>query len=108
MKFATLLAALTLGLTTAGFAQADSLSNYPMADSATASTLTRAQVQQELEQAKAHGLLAIGQHQLNYPVLNNEQVSVSRAEVLSELRTVRATGELQLGQEQLSYPGFSA
>ncbi len=108
MKIAATLTALALGLSTTGFAYADSLSNYPVDTAATAtSTLTRAQVQQELQQAQATGLLIIGENPA-YPMLAQHDNNKARAEVLSELRHAQAAG-LVHSADQANYPvGFSA
>lgn len=106
MKIAATLTVLTLTLGTAGFAYADSMSNYPVdTTTATISTLTHAQVQQELQHAKAEGLVTINENTA-YPVLaqNNEK---TRAEVLADLHNAQAAGLMQIGQ-QANYPGFSA
>jgi len=105
LKVASTLAALTLGLAATGLAHAEQL-YYPMDNTVTTSTLTRAQVVEQLREAQAHGLVAAGGNALHYPPIAAESTK-SRAQVLSELRLAQAHGEIQAG-ESSDYPVLSA
>jgi len=88
------LAALSLGLATAGIAQAGEA----------APSLTRAQVVQQLHEAQAQGLVQIGEHA--YPVEQASHSDTTRAEVVAELRQAQARGLVSFG-EQADYPASS-
>lgn len=92
---AATLAALSLGLATAGIAQA----------AETAPSLTRAQVVQQLHEARAQGLVQIGEHA--YPVEQAAHSDTTRAEVVADLRQAQARGLVSFS-EQADYPASSA
>ncbi|MBV6273794.1 DUF4148 domain-containing protein [Alcaligenaceae bacterium CGII-47] len=96
MKIVTTLAALTFGLAATGLVYADQ-PYYPMNDTVATSTLTRAQVVQQLREAQTRGLLAASGDQLDYPLIATKSTK-SRAQVLFELRLAQANGEIQSGE----------
>jgi len=67
-------------------------------------TVTRAQVVAELQQARESGQLTSGE--LNYPPAIVSSESKSRDQVLAELAAARAAGELSQGE--LDYPPVAA
>ncbi|WP_368655504.1 DUF4148 domain-containing protein [Castellaniella ginsengisoli] len=87
MKVTATLAALSLGLASAGLAHA--------------ADLTRAQVVEQLHAAQAQGLVTIGE-QAAYPA-DATPSTLSRTEVVNALRLAQAQGQLAFG-EQAHYP----
>ncbi|WP_050478327.1 DUF4148 domain-containing protein [Herbaspirillum rhizosphaerae] len=75
------LTVLTLGSAASAFAEAP----YPV-DQPFTSTVTRAQVKQELIQAERQGLLSEGE---NYPVISQAPSSLSRQSVERQLQTAQ-------------------
>jgi len=95
----TLVSALVLSAAFVGAAQAGELDWPPAAD--TASTVTRAQVRDELAQARAAGEIANGEQA--YPAFaQSGQQQASRAQVRQDLRDARVAGALSNGEQ--SYP----
>ncbi|WP_322999865.1 DUF4148 domain-containing protein [Castellaniella sp.] len=84
------IAVLSLGLVSAGMAQADQ-SNYP--DVVTPSTQTRAEVVHELRVAQSEGQVTEGE-QTNYPQLQTGGPALSRAQVLAQLRQAEINGQV--------------
>jgi opacity protein-like surface antigen len=68
---------------------------------ANADSLTRAQVVEQLQQARAQGLLSEGQS--GYPVQKPADSHVSRTAVLADLAMARANGQLNVSEAQ-PYP----
>ena len=68
---------------------------------ANAASLTRAQVVEQLQQARAQGLLSEGES--GYPVQQPVISSVSRNAVLTDLALARANGQLNTSEAQ-PYP----
>ena len=101
MKVATAasIAVLSLGLASAGIAQADQ-SNYP--EIATPSTQTRAEVVHELRVAQSQGLVTVGE-QADYPQLQSEGPALTRAQVLNELHEAESAGLFFIGNS-MQYP----
>jgi len=79
--FQLALAILTLSTAASAFAEAP----YPV-DRPFTSTLTRAQVKQDLIQAEHQGLLSEGE---NYPVVSQAPSSLSRKSVEQQLQTAQ-------------------
>lgn len=95
----TLISALILSAAFVGAAQAGEL-DWPPAQENT-SSLTRAQVQAELQAARQAGQITYGEEE--YPVSAYAEAStVSRAQVRAELDQARAQGLLTYGEE--AYP----
>ncbi|MGB6007601.1 DUF4148 domain-containing protein [Castellaniella sp.] len=92
MKVATAasIAALALGLASAGIAQADQ-AYYP--EVVTPSTQTRADVVHALRVAQSQGLVTEGQ-QPDYPQLQTNGPTLSRAEVLRQLTQAELAGQV--------------
>jgi len=98
----TLVSALVLSAAFVGAAQAGELDWPPAAD--TASTLSRAQVRDELAQARADGEIVNGEQA--YPAVAQAADSrLSRAQVRQELSAARANGEIVNGEQ--SYPDIA-
>lgn len=91
------IALLTLGLGSAGIAQADQ-GNYP--DIVTPSTQTRAEVVHALRVAQSQGLVTEDQ-QPDYPQLQTGGPSLSRAQVLAQLRQAELDGQAVLDNTAL-------
>src|SRR3546814_1521147 len=87
----TLATAILLSLGVAAGAQAADMNSQ---------SLTRAQVQAELAQAKANGQYTFGE--LDYPAVAEQTSTVTRAQVQDELAQARAAGLVTYGEEQ--YP----
>lgn len=68
---------------------------------ASAASLTRAQVVEQLQQARAQGLLSEGES--GYPVQQPVASNVSRNAVLADLALARANGQLNANEAQ-PYP----
>ena len=96
----TLVSALILSATFMGAAYAGELDYPPVQDSH--SSVTRAQVQQELADARAKGELASGEE--GYPATAYAQVGAAktRVQVQQELAAARARGLTESGE--LDYP----
>jgi len=101
MKVATAasIAVLSLGLASAGIAQADQ-TNYP--EIVTPSTQTRAEVVQALRVAQSQGLVTVGE-QADYPQLQSEGPALTRAQVLNELHEAESAGLFFIGNS-MQYP----
>ncbi|WP_322998778.1 DUF4148 domain-containing protein [Castellaniella sp.] len=101
MKVATAasIAILSLGLASAGIAQADE-ANYP--EIVTPSTQSRAEVVQALRLAQSQGLVTVGEHG-NYPQLQADDQALTRAQVLKELDQAKSAGLVSIG-ESSQYP----
>ncbi|MGB6242754.1 MAG: DUF4148 domain-containing protein [Castellaniella sp.] len=101
MKVATAasVAILSLGLASAGIAQAED-NSYP--EIVTPSTQTRTEVVQELRVAQSQGLVYAGE-QNDYPQLQSEDPSLTRAQVLNELKEAKHAGLLSAGEDN-QYP----
>lgn len=90
----TLLSAVAFAaLSLAGVAHADGLPYPP--EAAQTSTLTRAQVVQELAQARAAGQLSPGEQT---QFTDAGPSTVTRAQVRAELRQARAAGQVSFGE----------
>ncbi|EFF78076.1 DUF4148 domain-containing protein [Achromobacter piechaudii] len=96
----TLVSALILSASFIGAAQAGEL-DYPPALN-TASTVTRAQVQQELAAARANGDLVSGEEGYAATAFASVGTDKSRAQVKQELAAARAQGLTESGE--LDYP----
>lgn len=84
------IAILSLGLASAGIAQADQ-GNYP--EIVTPSTQTRAEVVHALRVAQSQGLVTEGR-QPDYPQLQTNGPSLSRAQVLAQLKQAELDGQV--------------
>ena len=84
------IAVLSLGLASAGIAQADQ-SNYP--EVVTPSTQTRAEVVHELRVAQSQGLVT-ARERTDYPRLQAGGPALSRAQVLAQLRQAEIAGQV--------------
>lgn len=84
------IAVLSLGLASAGMAQADQ-SDYP--EIVTPSTHTRAQVVQALRVAQSEGLATEGGLS-NYPQIQNKGPSLTRTQVLAQLKQAELAGQV--------------
>ena len=96
----TLVSALILSASFIGAAQAGEL-DYPPALN-TASTVTRAQVQQELADARANGELVFGEEGESATAFAAVGADKTRAQVKQELAAARAQGLTESGE--LDYP----
>jgi len=96
----TLVSALILSASFIGAAQAGEL-DYPPALN-TASTVTRAQVQQELATARANGELVSGEEGYAATAFASTGADKTRAQVTQELAAARAQGLTESGE--LDYP----
>ena len=96
----TLVSALILSASFIGAAQAGEL-DYPPALN-TASTVTRAQVQQELAAARANGELVSGEEGYAAIAFASTGADKTRAQVTQELAAARAQGLTESGE--LDYP----
>ena len=97
----TLVSALILSASFIGAAQAGELDYPPALD--TQSTVTRAQVQQELAAARANGELAFGEEGYAAAAFAHAQAGdKTRAQVKQELAAARAQGLTDSGE--LDYP----
>lgn len=92
-------AILSLGLASAGIAQADE-AYYP--EIVTSSTQTRAEVVQELRLAQSQGQVIEGEH-ADYPQLHSNTPALTRAQVLEELEQARSAGLVTVGESE-QYP----
>ncbi|MFL9876944.1 DUF4148 domain-containing protein [Herbaspirillum rhizosphaerae] len=88
-KFHIALAVLTLSTAASAFAEAP----YPV-DKPFTSTVSRAQVKQDLIQAEHQGLLSEGD---NYPVVSQAPSSLSRKNVQQQLQTAQHGDTLYSG-----------
>lgn len=84
------IAVLSLGLASAGIAQADQ-SNYP--NVMAPSTQTRAEVVHELRVAQSEGLVTEGE-KTDYPQLQTNGPTLNRAQVLAQLRQAELAGQV--------------
>ncbi|MFF7394891.1 DUF4148 domain-containing protein [Achromobacter sp. NPDC008082] len=96
----TLVSALILSASFIGAAQAGEL-DYPPALN-TQSTVTRAQVQQELAAARANGELVSGEEGYAATAIASTGADKTRAQVKQELAAARAQGLTESGE--LDYP----
>lgn len=74
------------------------------AQAADESTLTRAQVIAQMQEAKSAGLVSSGE--LDYPPAFNSTSSKDRSEVKAELAAAIEAGEIQVGED--AYPSMAA
>jgi hypothetical protein len=86
------LSALVLSLAAAGSAFAES--PHAVDPMPTVSTLTRAEVQAEVQQARAHGLVVIGEAELSQAQVPSVAVTRDRDAVRAETRAAIASGAL--------------
>lgn len=100
MKVATAasIAVLSMGLASAGIAQADQ-AYYP--EIPTASTQSRAEVIQALRLAQSQGQVTVGE-QADYPQLQSDEPALTRAQVLQELEQAKTAGLMAIGNHERS------
>lgn len=106
MKVSITLAALALGLSSIGVAQAAGHDAYYPALQQSQNAESRAQVAQELQQAQSEGLISQG-HDPYYP-MNKTASTESRAQIVSELNKAQADGQLANVSHDAYYPTHSA
>ncbi|HEX2519858.1 MAG TPA: DUF4148 domain-containing protein [Castellaniella sp.] len=107
MKVTIALAALALGLSSIGAAQAAGHDAYYPALQQSQNTESRAQVVSELKQAQSQGLLGES-HDPYYPTMGMAASTESRAQVVSELNHAQAEGQLANVGHDAYYPTHSA
>ncbi|MGB6241463.1 MAG: DUF4148 domain-containing protein [Castellaniella sp.] len=94
------IAILSLGLASAGIAQAEN-NSYP--ETVTPSTQTRAEVVQDLRLAQSQGLITAGEDN-SYPQLQADGPSMTRTQVLKELENAKRAGLVSSGENHNQYP----
>ena len=102
MKVSITLAALALGLSSIGVAQAAGHDAYYPALQQAQNTESRAQVVEELQQAQSKGQISEG-HDPYYPT-GAAASTESRAQVVSELNRARTDGQLANVGHDAYYP----